>query len=63
MNPESRGLQMRVIANLSNSEDNKVLMMVHSGLLSAVFKIAALDNRDRSQKGSQRVGILTFLHH
>lgn len=34
---------MRVIANLSNSEDNKLLMMEHNGLLPAVLKVAALD--------------------
>jgi len=43
LNPDSRVLRMRVIANLSNSEENKILMMEHSGLLPAVLKIAALD--------------------
>ena len=40
LTPDCRVLRMRVIANLSNSEENKVLMMNHSGLLDSILKIA-----------------------
>merc|ERR1740124_1809592 len=43
LNPDSRVLRMRVIANLSSFEDNKMLMMEHDGLIPAVLKVAALD--------------------
>jgi len=43
LNPDSRVLRIRVIANLSNYEGNKMLMMEHDDLLPSVLKIAALD--------------------
>jgi len=43
LNPDSRVLRMRAIANLSNAEENKLYMMNRDGLLDSVLKIAALD--------------------
>lgn len=50
LGPDCRVLRMRVIANLANSEENKVLMMGHEGLLDAVLKIAALDLSDKARE-------------
>mmetsp|Transcript_26350 Transcript_26350/g.39500 ORF Transcript_26350/g.39500 Transcript_26350/m.39500 type:complete len:775 (-) Transcript_26350:174-2498(-) len=50
LSPDCRVLRMRVIANLSNSEENKVMMMSHSGLLDAILKIAALDLSDKARE-------------
>lgn len=43
LDPDARVLRMRVIANLSNSEDNKIIMIRHHGLVDSILKIAALD--------------------
>jgi len=50
LNPDSRVLRMRVIANLATSEDNQLLMMEHDGLLHSVLKIAALDLSDSARE-------------
>lgn len=43
LTPEARVLRMRVIANISNAEENKVMMIRYPGLLDSILKIAALD--------------------
>lgn len=43
LNVPSRNARVRIIANLANTEDNKVLMLAHKGLLNSLLKIAQLD--------------------
>lgn len=50
LNDDCRILQMRVIANLSNEEENKAMMMNHDGLLDTILKIAALDVCDKARE-------------
>jgi hypothetical protein len=50
LSPECRVLRMRVIANLSNAEVNKVLMMSQPALLDSILKIAALDLSDKARE-------------
>jgi hypothetical protein len=50
LSTDCRVLRMRVIANLSNAEDNKVLMISHQELLDSILKIAALDFSDKARE-------------
>ena len=43
LNVPSRNARARIIANLANTEDNKVLMFAHKGMLSSLLKLAQLD--------------------
>ena len=43
LDPDARVLRMRVIANISNSEANKMMMISFPGLTDSILKIAALD--------------------
>ena len=43
LNVPSRNARVRIIANLANTEDNKVLMFAHKGMLSSLLKIAQMD--------------------
>ena len=50
LDPDARVLRMRVIANLSNSEGNKIMITNHPGLLESILKIAALDLSDSARE-------------
>ena len=50
LSADCRVLRMRVIANLSNAEENKVMMMSSQGLLDSILKIAALDLSDKARE-------------
>jgi len=43
LNVPSRNIRVRIMANLANCEDNKVLMYAHKGLLTSMLKIAQFD--------------------
>ncbi|CAB9518935.1 expressed unknown protein [Seminavis robusta] len=52
LNVPSRNVRVRIIANLANAEDNKVLMYAHKGLLTSLLKIAHLDPVDATREFS-----------
>lgn len=43
LSPESRITRVRVIANLTNCDENKELLLEHAGLLDSILRIAHLD--------------------
>jgi len=50
LNPECRVARVRVIANLSNCDDNKGLVLQHDGLLDSLLRIAHLDLSDSARE-------------
>lgn len=50
LNVPSRNARVRVMANLANCDDNKVLMYAHRGLLNSLLKIAQLDLVDATRE-------------
>lgn len=50
LNIACRNVRVRIIANLANCEENKVLMFAHMGLLESLLKIAQLDLSDDSRE-------------
>jgi hypothetical protein len=50
LNVVCRNARVRVIANLANCDDNKVVMFAHRGLLGSLLKIAQLDLADATRE-------------
>lgn len=50
LNPDSRAMRVRVIANLANSDENKDILHEHPGLLDCILKIAAIDTTDTARE-------------
>jgi hypothetical protein len=50
LNVPSRNARVRVMANLANCNENKVLMYAHRGLLTSLLKIAQLDLVDATRE-------------
>ena len=50
LSTDCRILRMRVIANLCNAEENKVMIMSHEGLFGSILKIAALDLSEKARE-------------
>ena len=49
LNVPCRNVRVRIMANLANAEDNKVLLFAHKGLLTSLLKIAQLDVVDETR--------------
>mmetsp|Transcript_26378 Transcript_26378/g.40325 ORF Transcript_26378/g.40325 Transcript_26378/m.40325 type:complete len:726 (+) Transcript_26378:421-2598(+) len=47
---DARVLRVRVIANLSNSEENKLSIVRHDGLVESILKVAALDPSENARE-------------
>lgn len=50
MNPSSRLWRIRTLANLANSEDNKVLLYEHEGLMESVLRVGHFDEQDEARQ-------------
>ena len=50
LNPDSRAMRVRVVANLANSDENKDILHEHPGLLDCLLKIAAIDTTDTARE-------------
>lgn len=52
---ENRELRMRLLANLANSEGNKVAIFERAGLMEATMKVATLDRADSAREYASAV--------
>jgi hypothetical protein len=50
LNPECRVARIRIVANLVNCEDNKVMLLEHEGFLDSLLRIAHLDLSDSARE-------------
>jgi hypothetical protein len=50
LNADCRTGRMRVMANLANCDQNKVMMLEHDGLIESILKIATLDLSDKARE-------------
>ena len=55
LNADSRVVHMRVIANLANADENKVIMYEHTGLIDSVLRVENLDLADNAREYASAV--------
>lgn len=55
LGPENRILRMRLLANLANSEGNKVAIFERAGLMEATMKVATLDKAEGAREYASAV--------
>lgn len=55
LNADSRVVRMRVIANLANADENKVIMYEHTGFIGSVLRVANLDLADNAREYASAV--------